>query len=161
MNSHDILKEAIEGVGVKRVAAELNVSSGLIYKWCQSTKRREGKPPPGEDQTVKNPLDRVVDLFALTQDPRIINYICHQSDGFFVPNGKADTLRHVDQSLFEQTQKMLSDFSLLLSAITRSTIDDRSIDLKEAGEIRAHWEDLKRFMEMFVVRAEKGEFEVK
>jgi len=148
MNSHEVLKQAIDPVGAKSVAAAMNVSVGLVYKWCQNT----------DVEPVKNPLDRVVDLYALTKDPGIINHVCQHAGGFFAPNPPVDAGRHADQTLFEQTQKMFSDFSLLLSAITRSTIEDRSIDPREAGEIRDHWEDMKRFMETFVVRCEKGQF---
>ena len=35
MKSHEVLKQVIEEVGTKRVAAELKVSNSLVYKWCQ------------------------------------------------------------------------------------------------------------------------------
>ncbi len=35
MKSHEVLKQVIEEVGAKRVAADLKVSNSLVYKWCQ------------------------------------------------------------------------------------------------------------------------------
>ena len=36
MNSYEVLKNAITPVGAKSIAADMNLSTSLIYKWCQS-----------------------------------------------------------------------------------------------------------------------------
>lgn len=159
MTSHEVIKEAIAQVGTKRAAMALNVSQGLIYKWSQSPK--ETKPADAAAEGVKNPLDRVVDLFDVTGDTRLINYLCQHAGGFFVPNPSPENEKSSDQAIFEQTQRMFGDFSTLLSAITQSTSDDKSIDPREAKLIRDKWETLKRFLEQFVRECEAGHFHIR
>ena len=35
MQSHEVLREAADKVGVKKLAAELKLSPALVYKWCE------------------------------------------------------------------------------------------------------------------------------
>ena len=36
--SYEVLKDAIDKVGVKAVAHDMNLSTPLLYKWCQRPK---------------------------------------------------------------------------------------------------------------------------
>ena len=63
IKSCDVLKKAIERVGVKSVAAELKLSAPLVYKWCQ-------KPSDDDDPLVAgaiNPLDRIKQIYEQTK----------------------------------------------------------------------------------------------
>lgn len=78
MKSHEVLKQVIEEVGAKRVAADLKVSNSLVYKWCQ-------EPPDDlEDERsgTRNPLDRLVTLLASTGDRRPIEWPAHKPEAF-------------------------------------------------------------------------------
>ena len=36
MESHEVLRRAINRIGAKQVAAKMKLSTALIYKWCES-----------------------------------------------------------------------------------------------------------------------------
>ena len=59
MDSDEILKKAITPVGAKSIAMDMNLSTSLIYKWCQSKDYNTG--------AADNPLDRIVLLYELTE----------------------------------------------------------------------------------------------
>ena len=79
MDSSEVLKTAIQPKGVKAIAAEMNLSTSLIYKWCQANSTPE-------DSGADNPLDRLDRLMKLTDRKGIVEWICQQSGGFFVSN---------------------------------------------------------------------------
>ena len=70
MESHKVLKKAIDQVGVKAVAAELNLSSALIYKWCQECSKEDGDLPMSG---AVNPLDRIREIYEKTKDIELIH----------------------------------------------------------------------------------------
>lgn len=158
MDSWQILREATDAVGVKAVAARLRVSSALVYKWCQ--------PPRTADPDASgahNPLDRLRLVFELTRDPRIINWLCHVADGFFVANPRhepasvaADPRVSRGSELLGTTQRVVEDFGELLSEISGSIENDGLITPAEAERIRQGWEKLKSHAECFVVACERG-----
>ncbi len=151
MKSWDILREACERVGVKAVAAKLNVSAALVYKWCQ-------EPPTEEDPDAsgaRNPLDRCRGLFDATGDSEIVNWLCRAADGFFVPNPRV-RLGDTEEQLLGTTQRVVENFGHLLSDISRSIENDGVITEPEAETIRRSWETLKRHGESFVVACERG-----
>lgn len=77
MESHEILKKSINKVGVKSIASDMNLSSSLIYKWCQ--------PSENEDSAgAENPLDRLSKIISLTQDKSPIEWLCQKNNGYFV-----------------------------------------------------------------------------
>ncbi|MDA0990913.1 MAG: hypothetical protein O3A51_09195 [Verrucomicrobia bacterium] len=147
MQSHEVMREAVAAVGAKAVAAEMSVSSSLIYKWCEASKD-EGAA--GAD----NPLDRIAKIYDLTGNVEPIAWLCQQADGFFVknPTRKGDSKSPVVLA----TRKLLKEFSELLQAVSRSIEDDGEVDEAEAARIRKEWEDLKRTGETFVVACEEG-----
>lgn len=152
MKSWEILKQAVESVGVKAVAARLKVSTALVYKWCQE--------PSADDPLAsgaRNPLDRVQTLVELTADARLVNWLCHSAGGFFVANPRSDaTLR--EEQLLGVTQRVVEDFGQLLTNISRSIENDGAITPDEADTIRQSWEELKAQAEGFVVACERGQF---
>lgn len=149
MNSHEVLKKSIGDLGVKSVAAELGLSTSLIYKWCQPT---DGKDASGAD----NPLDRLARIVELTQDTGPVVWLCQQADGYFVPN--VPTREDDAVPLLHMTREIVRKFSDLLDVLTESVENDGQIDLVEAGNIRAEWEELKSVSESFVALCEKGAY---
>ena len=151
MKSHEILRQSMEAVGVKAIASDMHLSSSLLYKWCQSS----DKP---DESGATNPLDRVAKIFEATGDQNIISWICQQADGFFAPNPKpgADSA----ESLFAHTQRMVSEFSDLLQAVSQSYDKDGEVCENDAQRIRQEWEELKGVGESFVSGCESGLFKV-
>ena len=157
MKSYDVIRQAVDEPGVKAVAAALRVSPALVYKWCE--------PPAGEDDPdqsgAKNPLDRVREMYLLTKDIHLIRWLCNEAGGFYVSNPVPDIRKSLDETIFSETRGMVRDFSELLDTVTESVEDDPGIDLQEADEIRQKWEDLKACVEKFVIRCEKGQYNLK
>ena len=149
MDSHEVLKKAVTEVGAKSVASDMNLSSSLIYKWCEPS---EPEGAGGAD----NPLDRLLRIYELTGDTGPIAWLCQRAGGYYVANHAP-----VDQekfSLLPTTRQILREFTELLDAVSEGMEDDGKIDDKEAERIRAEWEDLKSIAEGFVNACEKGTF---
>jgi hypothetical protein len=147
MNSHEVLKKSVSDLGVKSVAADLGLSTSLIYKWCQSTDTEDAS---GAD----NPLDRLAQIIELTQDPGPIIWLCQKADGFFVPNASPENVDSIP--LMHMTRRIVREFSDLLDVLSESIENDGKIDLTEADKIRIEWEELKSVAESFVASCEKG-----
>ena len=152
LESHLAIKEAIRELGAKQVAAELNISPSLLYKWCE--------PRTFSDSGAANPLDRVADLYRVTGDQRLVAWVCRQADCFPTHNPSVPDPKLPD-SLLKSTQVILSEFSELLKDVSSSSEDDGRIDRKEALEIRQHWEKLKQLAESFIVACEAGRYDKK
>jgi len=150
VDTHDVLKQAIDRIGVKAVAAELRVSPALVYKWCE-----EARADDPEASGTSNPLDRIREIIKLTGDESIASWLCHQAGGFFVRNPPVKS-RNFDADLLESTQKLVRQFSELLGAVSKSVSNDGQIVPAEADRIREDWERLKTIVETFVVACEKG-----
>ncbi|HSW44407.1 MAG TPA: phage regulatory CII family protein [Phycisphaerae bacterium] len=153
MRSNEVLKQAVEPLGVKSLAARLKLSPALVYKWCQPHDAND--PDAGG---ARNPLDRLVEIYEVTRDPEVINWICHKAGGFFSPNLEVEA-RAFHTELLVGTQKLVKEFSDMLEEVGRSIADDGRIELAEAARIRRHWETLKRVAESFVVAGEKGKYD--
>jgi len=159
MKSYEVLKTAVEEPGVKAVAAALRVSPALVYKWCEPAPVDSGDT---DQSGARNPLDRVRDIYLLTKDIRVVRWLCNEAGGFFVSNPAVEEpKRSRDQVIFSHSRGMVRDFSQLLDAITVSVEDDDHIDDQEADEIRQKWEDLKAYVERFVIACERGHFHIK
>ena len=152
MESWEVLRLAVETVGVKAVAAKLGLSSALVYKWCQ-------EPPINDPEAsgARNPLDRVRTLYETTGDSRLVNWLCHMAGGFFCQNPHALPASKEEQ-LLGATQQVVQDFSGLLSDISHSIENDGVITPREAETIRAAWEQLKSHAECFIVACERGRY---
>jgi hypothetical protein len=132
----------------------MGLSQSLMYKWCQ-------EPPAVEvpDQSgAKNPLDRVVELYRLTNEPLVVAWVCEQAGGYFVENPKKQEAAAVGTAVLNNTQAMIKEFSDLLSEVSRAVEDGSGIDAAEAARIRREWEQLKRKAEGFVMGCESGAF---
>jgi len=152
MRSHEVIKRAADRIGVKALASKLRISQALVYKWCQPSEAEDGDP-----SGARNPLDRLVDMVNATGDLRVVNWLCHEADGFFVRNPRANP-PDLRAELLVNTQKLVQEFSDLLMTVTRSIEDDGEIEPAEADRIRDSWESLKSTVEAFTVACERGVF---
>jgi hypothetical protein len=150
VKSWEVLREAADRIGVKALAARLNLSTALVYKWCQEPARDD---PSGSG--ARNPLDRLREIYEATQDPCVVNWLCNVADGFFVKNPQV-TPGETEELLLGTTQRVVEDFGDLLVAVSRSIEDDGQISRVEADHIRRAWETLKTKAECFVVACERG-----
>lgn len=156
MKSYEVMRNAVDEPGVKRVAAELHVSPALVYKWCEPG---DGSDP--EQSGARNPLDRVREIYLLTKDIRVVRWLCNEAGGFFVPDPVAELRKTSEETIFNRTRQMMREFSEMLDAIDISLADDTAVDASEADQIRQKWEDLKATAEQFTVACEKGHFHPK
>lgn len=150
MRSHEVLKSAVDAVGVKALAAELRLSSALIYKWCQ-----EWDPTDPDASGARNPLDRLADIVRFTNNRDVVNWLCHEAGGYFVPN-PSEPPADVSTELLVNTQRLVKEFSQLLLTVTKSIEDDGKIEPDEADRIRNAWELFKTTVEAFAVACERG-----
>lgn len=149
MNSYEVLKKSVSDLGAKSVAADLGLSTSLIYKWCQ--------PSDSEDASgADNPLDRLARLYELTGDKRPIEWLCRKADGYFVSNCPTEDEDAIP--LLHMTRRIVREFSELLDVLTESIENDGKIDAQESECIRKEWEELKSSAESFVRYCEKGTY---
>lgn len=147
MESYEIFKEAFKNCSPKAIAAELGVSLSLVYKWAQEQS--------DSGSGSRNPLDRLLEIIKLTEEERIITWICEKNDGYFVKNSPSCSEKNTD--VLPATNEIVGKFSNLLSRISKAA-EDHSITLDEASEIREEWDRLKAFGEGFVRCCEEGDF---
>ena len=121
----------------------MNLSPSTVYKWAES-------PDTGSASGISNPLDRALDLYKATDDPRIIRWLCENSDGFFVENSSPTLVDGNAQKLAPATSKVVKQFADLLSTVAEAAADSK-INPKEARHIRQEWEKIKRAAEGYVV----------
>jgi hypothetical protein len=147
MQSHELLKEVLKRTSAKQIAADMNLSLSLIYKWAE---------PPGDvsGSGASNPLDRIEQLLKASGDKRIAHWVCARAGGFFIDNPPA---RAPGTALVPATNEIVRDFAELLGVITAACADQQ-VSPAEAKTIRARWEELKSVTEGFVQAAEKGTF---
>jgi hypothetical protein len=147
MKSHEVLKAAFEKGSPKEVASELGVSLSLVYKWAQE----QSETGSGS----RNPLDRVIELYKITGDPRILEFICEHCDGYFVRNPVSSCKKGFQ--VLPATNEIIAQFSSLLMRISTAA-HDNSISNDEAEGIRNIWDKLKGYGEGFVRCCEEGDF---
>ncbi len=155
MTSFEVIRAAVDRVGVKKVAACLKVSTSLVYKWSQPSKSDKDI----EASVAVAPLDRVSTLVACTGDVHPVDWLCQRADGTFVPDPAADD--DIDTAYVERTQTIVKRFSELLTTVSESIIDDGCVDRSEADDIRSQWQELKRHCESFTMACERGLFDDK
>ena len=148
MESYEIFKEAFKKSSPKEIASELGVSLSLVYKWAQE----QSETGSGS----RNPLDRLMEIIRITQEKRIIEWLCEHNDGYFVRNPESSCEKGFE--VLPATTESVSQFSNLLSRISQAALDD-SITQDEAQEIRQQWDRLKCYGEGFVRCCEEGDFE--
>jgi len=150
--SYEVLKKAIDRVGVKALALKLKLSQALLYKWCQEPNDEASYDKSG----AQNPLDRLRKVYEATEDKELIRWICQMADGYYVANPQVSDLK-AEAKVFKNTQKMIQEFSETLNAIAQSYAD-KKITKKEAEHIRKEWEELKGIGEYFVRACEAGRY---
>jgi hypothetical protein len=155
MRSYEVLKRAADTIGVKALAGKLRLSPALVYKWCQ-----EWDPNDPDVSGARNPLDRLAEIVHETGDRNVVQWLCHQADGFFVANPKVPAAK-TGRELLVNTQRMVQEFSQLLLTVTKSIEDDGAIEPSEADRIRDAWEEFKSTVEAFTVACERGVFGTK
>lgn len=148
MESYQILKESFEKTSPKLIASELGVSLSLVYKWAQEQS--------ATGSGSRNPLDRILEIIRLTDDVRIIEWLCAKNGGYFVRN--PDSACEKGFEYLPAANEIVAQFSILLSRISQAALDN-SIDLQESSDIRKHWDKLKCYAEGFVRCCEEGDFE--
>jgi hypothetical protein len=146
MESHELLREVFQKVSPKQAAAEMGLSLSMIYKWAE---------PPANASGAANPLDRVATLVRCSGDHRIVQWICHQSGGFFVRNPGGDHPHPLH--LVPAMNSVVQEFADLLSVMAAAAADSQ-ITSAESKSIRARWEELKTVTEEFVQCCEGGNF---
>ena len=147
MESYEIFKEAFKKCSPKEIASELGVSLSLVYKWAQE----QSECGSGS----KNPLDRLLQVIRLTQEMRLIDWLCEKNNGYFVRNPPSSCAKGFQ--VLPATNEIVSQFSGLLSRIAQAALDN-SITLDEAEDIRRQWDSLKGYGEGFVRCCEEGDF---
>jgi len=150
VKSWEVLREAADRIGVKALAARLNLSTALVYKWCQESPRED---PTGSG--ARNPLDRLREIYDATDDERVINWLCNAAGGFFVLNPQVEPGQQ-EEHLLSSTQRMVEEFGVLLGTVGRSIENDGQITGDEADNIRQAWERLKTQAEKLTVACERG-----
>src|SRR5882672_7643323 len=147
MDSHEVMREVLKKTSAKQIAADLQLSLSLIYKWAE---------PPEDDSGsgANNPLDRVGQLIRSTRDTRIAQWVCEQAGGFYSRNPQN---LPPGQPLIPITTDIVQEFADMIATIATSSADS-VITRDEAKKIRARWEELKSVTEGFVAACESGNF---
>ena len=156
MESYEVMKEVVDKVGAKQVASALNVSTSLVYKWCEKPKQDEDDAASG----ARNPLDRLSALSECAGGGDLATWVCEQEEGFFVSNPTVDA-GSVDGEFVTNTQRIIKEFSDVLRVMSDSIAHEGRIDPQESKRIRKEWEGLKRYTERFVCACERGLFSQK
>ncbi len=147
MDSHEVVRQALDTTSPKEIAAELGISLSLVYKWSQ--------PDEGTGSGARNPLDRVLQLYELTKEDHILQWLCQKAGGVFVKNPPSSCRKGFE--VMPATQEIVQQFAGLLSAISQAALDN-NITNEEAASIRHVWDELKRYTEGFVRCCEEGDF---
>ena len=147
MQSHEVMREVLKKTSAKQIAADMNLSLSLIYKWAE---------PPEDDSGsgANSPLDRVGQLIRITGDARVAQWVCERADGFFIRN--PHNLPPVT-SVIPATNGIIQEFADMLATIATASADN-AITKEEAKVIRRRWEELKSVTEGFVKAAEGGTY---
>jgi hypothetical protein len=154
-DTHKVLKQAIDRAGPKRVARALDVSLSLVYKWTQPPRTRHNPNSSG----ARNPLDKLVAIFQLSQDLELIQFICRVARGYYAAN---PVLTGRDNMNFvTETVTALNEFADLLHLAEKSLTDDGRIDEDEGRRLRKHWDRLKGRLEHFITACEEGHFDTR
>jgi hypothetical protein len=151
-DTHRVLKQSVDRAGPKRVARALDISLSLVYKWTQPPRTKHNPAASG----ARNPLDKLVTIFHLSQDLEMIHFLCRVAKGYYTSN--PDALLHGNRNFVTATVRALNDFANMIHHAEQSLTDDGIIDDEESLELRAMWDKLKGQLERFIVSCEEGHF---
>lgn len=155
--SYKVLKKAVDTIGVKMLAAEMNLSPSLIYKWCEEQNNDDNDSASG----TPNPLDRLFEIYQLTHEQALIDWICQMADGYFVANPKLKKSVPKKLDVARHIHGLIKEFSETLDTISNAYYDDENISNNEAKLIRKEWEELKQVGESFIHACEQGHYRKK
>ena len=146
MESHEVMRAVLKSTSAKQIASEMGVSLSLVYKWAE---------PPADGGGSGSPLERVGQLVRISKDPRVAQWVCERSDGFFIRNQPAAEAS--GNTLIPATTGIVQEFADMLAYIAQASAVN-VITNDESKLIRRRWEDLKSVTEGFVRAAEEGRF---
>jgi hypothetical protein len=150
--THQVLKQAVERAGPKRVARALDVSLSLVYKWTQPPRTKRNPAASG----ARNPLDKLVTIFSLSQDLELIHFVCEVARGYYTANPAGPS--RTERNFVSATVDALNDFADMLQYAEKSLTNDGHIDEAESAKLRRQWDRLKGRLEQFIVSCEEGHF---
>ncbi len=150
MHSHEVLKLVLKQTGAKKIAADMNLSLSMIYKWTEPSEENGMAAGSG----ANNPLDRIEQLIRSSHDRRIAQWVCERAGGFFIANTESAPAA---SSIFPAANHIIQEFADMLGVIAAAAADSK-ITKEEARQIRRRWEDLKSVTEGFVRASENGNF---
>ncbi|MEZ5993480.1 MAG: hypothetical protein R3E76_14170 [Planctomycetota bacterium] len=153
-DTHKILKQAVDRAGPKRVARALDVSLSLVYKWTQPPRTKKNPAASG----ARNPLDKLVTIFHLSEDIEVIQFLCRIARGYYTSNPMLQG--KVGHSFVTATVGALNEFADLMQLAEKSLTDDGRIDELEAKNLRKDWDRLKGRLEHFIVACEEGAYDI-
>ncbi len=149
--SHEVLRDTVNKIGTKMVADELNLSTAMIYKWCQPS---DGDAASGE----RNPLDRILALCEAAHSDKPVKWLCERRNGVFVRNTALEFDAEPPTAHMRATSRIVKEFSELLGTLTESYREGEGVSPEAAASIRRDWEDVKRAAERLVRACERGHF---
>jgi hypothetical protein len=148
MHSHELLRQVFETTSAKQIAADMNVSVSLIYRWPRfRTQFPDSLLQSARPHRSADPIQ-----------PGRANHslICQRAGGFFIRNPKT---HHAHPDFLNSRDEPDRP------GIRRPAGRDRqrcggtiTINELEAQTIRKRWEDLKSVTETFVHCCEEGNF---
>lgn len=144
MKPHQVFQALFRDGHAKRIMADMNLSRSMVYRWSEQW-----------DTHTVNPLDRVAQLIRCTRDRRLIDWLCREAGGTFVPDVPASAPAPV--KLVPAQNEVVKEAAGLLTDIATSA-QDGSIAPAEAEVIRARWQRMKSVMEGFVTQCERGAY---
>ncbi|MCA8946150.1 MAG: hypothetical protein KDB29_07985, partial [Planctomycetes bacterium] len=147
-------KQAVDRAGPKRVARALDVSLSLVYKWTQPPRTKKNPAASG----ARNPLDKLVTIFHLSEDIEVIQFLCRIARGYYTSNPMLQG--KVGHSFVTATVGALNEFADLMQLAEKSLTDDGRIDESEAKNLRKDWDRLKGRLEHFIVACEEGAYDI-
>ncbi len=127
MQSHELLREVFDKDTPKEVAADLGLSTSMIYKWAEAPRHESGSG-------IDNPLDRIEALIQSTGDQRLVQWICQRAGGFFILNPKNSPHPHF---LIPATNQIVQEFADLLAVIATAAADNQSHARRDQTNPRA------------------------
>ena len=148
MKSHELLRLVLKKPGVKKVAVELKLSRQLVYKWQE--------PCGGTESGLTNPLDRTAQVYRLTRDRRLVEWLCAEADGFFVAN-PPDKTSPAKMDLTQAEAMVLRDEAELLASLA-GLLAEKELSVEKVSRLRGLWERCKTDTERLVRSLERGEF---
>jgi len=112
MKSGAVLQAVFRDANIKAVAAELGLNVKTLYKWCE--------PDGGRASGALNPLERCAEVWRLTEDRRVVEWICREANGYFVPNPPV-TPPGAQEGL-QLCSRVLEELGLLEAALARRLV---------------------------------------